>query len=142
MTAFTIAALLQFSVVTSAAQSYGDAYQASADSGRPLLVMVGAEWCPGCVTMKQSVIPQVERNGALKEVAFAYVNTDQQGRLAKKLMRGGSIPQLIAFRKTRSGWQREQLTGAQSASAVESFIRTQCEKSSEPVEKLSSYLKQ
>ena len=139
MTAFTIAALLQFSVVTSGAQSYGDAYQASADSGRPLLVMVGAEWCPGCVTMKQSVIPQVERNGALKEVAFAYVNTDQQGRLAKKLMRGGSIPQLIAFRKTRSGWQREQLTGAHSASAVESFIRTQCEKSSQPVEQLSSY---
>lgn len=125
MTAFTLAALLQFSVVTSGAQSYNEAYRSTADTGRPLVVMVGAEWCPACVEMKQSVMPVVQRNGALKKVAYAYVNTDQQGPLAQKLMRGGSIPQLIVFRKTADGWKRDQLTGAHSASEVETFIRTQ-----------------
>ena len=132
MTAFTLAALLQFSVVTSGTQSYNEAYRTTEDTGRPLVVMVGAEWCPGCVQMKHSVMPVVERNGGLKNVAYAYVNTDQQGPLAQKLMRGGSIPQLIVFRKTADGWKRDQLTGAHSPTEVESFIRARSQADADP----------
>jgi hypothetical protein len=72
--------------------------------------------------MKYSTIPQVERKGGLNKVAFAYVNTDHDSELAGKLMRGSSIPQLVMYRKTDSGWQRQQLTGAQSTGAIEAFL--------------------
>ena len=55
-------------------------------------------------------------------MAFAYVNTDADGELAGKLMQGGSIPQLVMYRKTDDGWTRKQLTGAQSTSNVEAFL--------------------
>ena len=72
--------------------------------------------------MKYSSIPQVEKSGGLSKVAFAYVNTDQQGELAGKLMKGGSIPQLVMYRKSGKKWERQQLTGAQSASAIQAFL--------------------
>jgi hypothetical protein len=72
--------------------------------------------------MKNAVIPQLEKRGTLRKVAFTAVNTDQQGELARKLMRGGSIPQLIVFRRTAKGWRREQFTGARSVKETERFI--------------------
>jgi thiol-disulfide isomerase/thioredoxin len=146
VTAFAMAALLQISAVTTGAQTYDDAYRTTNDTGKPLVVMIGTEWCPACVQMKQSVIPQVKRNGVLKKVAFALVNSDEQGPLAQRLMRGGSIPQLIVFRKTASGgWKRNELIGAHSASEVESFIRAESAaaeaKPATPVSKLSSFPK-
>ena len=50
------------------------------------------------------------------------VNSDKQHELAGKLMQGQSIPQLILFRKTATGWSREQLTGAHSVQETQSFI--------------------
>jgi hypothetical protein len=39
------------------------------------------------------------------------------------MMEGGSIPQVLMFRKTADGWQREKLSGGNSASAIVSFLR-------------------
>ena len=126
MSSMTLALLLQASLLAATADSsspqYAEAYQESAESGRPLLVLVGADWCPACERMKSSVIPQVRQRGGLKKIAFATVNTDQHSALASKLMSGGSIPQLILYRKTSAGWERHQLTGAQSPSSVQEFI--------------------
>jgi hypothetical protein len=72
--------------------------------------------------MKYSSIPQLEKSGGLKKVAFAYVNTDQQSELAGKLMKGSSIPQLVMYRKSAGKWERQQLTGAQSADAIQAFL--------------------
>ena len=72
--------------------------------------------------MKHSTIATLQRNGKLHDVAFTMVNTDSEPELARKLMRGGSIPQLIVFSNTAQGWKRLQLTGAQSTSSVESLI--------------------
>jgi thioredoxin-like negative regulator of GroEL len=117
-----VSALLQISVLTTGANNYDQAYRITNETGRPLVVLVGADWCQGCQTMKQSVIPQLERRGSLASVAFATVNTDQQERLAHSLMRGGSIPQLIMYVKTDEGWQRKQMVGAKSVQEVESFL--------------------
>lgn len=113
---------LQISALSTGAFTYRDAYERAEKTGQPLVVLVGADWCPGCQTMKQSVIPQLVRQGALDRVAFAMVNTDREHALAGQLMRGGSIPQLVMFRKTATGWQRQQLTGAQSVGATASFL--------------------
>jgi thiol-disulfide isomerase/thioredoxin len=103
--------------------TYEVAYnKAVAEKGTPLVVLVGADWCPACQAMKQSVLPQVKRDGGLTRVAFAMVNTDRDSVLAHQLMVGGSIPQLVMFVKTDDGWTRRQLTGNQSVSLVEGFI--------------------
>jgi thioredoxin-like negative regulator of GroEL len=123
MTSLTLSAVLQLSVLSTGANTYAEAHKINAETGRPIVVLVGADWCPGCRTMKNSVMPSVAEQGLLKKVAYAQVNTDKEGELAKKLMRGGSIPQLIMYRKTADGWQRSSLVGAQSRARIEAFIQ-------------------
>jgi thioredoxin-like negative regulator of GroEL len=103
--------------------TYTEAYAQAQAQEKPLVVLVGAEWCPACVTMKKSTIPQVAQNGIFKDVAFTVVDTDRQADIAQQVMEGGSIPQLIMFHKTSEGWKRERLTGGQSASAILAFLR-------------------
>lgn len=126
MTSLTLSIVLQATLVAAAPEAstsqYTTAYHQSADTGEPLVVLVGAEWCPGCQTMKSSIVPQLRRRGILSRVAFAQVNSDRERGLAGKLMSGGSIPQLLMFYRTADGWKRQQLTGAQSVTTVESFI--------------------
>jgi thiol-disulfide isomerase/thioredoxin len=120
VTTLTFGILLQVSLLATDGHNYADAYRNTQSTGKPLVVLVGADWCPGCQTMKNSVIPQLEKQGGLSNVAFAYVNADS--KLAHKLMQGGSIPQLIMFRQSSTGWTREQLVGAHSVSDTKSFI--------------------
>jgi thioredoxin-like negative regulator of GroEL len=110
-------------LATTSSTSYDEAYRlATADEGRPLVVLVGADWCPACQRMKQAVMPELQQRGSLAHVAFAVVNTDREGALASQLMEGSSIPQLVMYVKTGAGWSRRQLTGAQSVTDVEGFV--------------------
>jgi thiol-disulfide isomerase/thioredoxin len=113
---------MQVSLLATSANNYDQAYKVTNETGRPLVVLVGADWCPGCQTMKRSVIPQLQQRGSLEGVSFATVNTDQQEKLAGNLMRGGSIPQLIMYTKTDKGWMRKQIVGARSVEEVEAFL--------------------
>jgi thioredoxin-like negative regulator of GroEL len=122
MIQLTLNLLMQAAAVTAGGQDYATAFKETADTGRPLVVLIGADWCPGCRQMKYTAIPEVEKKGGLSKVAFAYVNTDQQSDLAGKLMQGGSIPQLVMYQKTETGWKRQQLTGAQSPSDIQAFL--------------------
>ena len=122
MTAFSLAAALQVAILAPAADSYAEAYRLTAETGRPMVVMVSAEWCCACQTMKKNVIPQVRQRGSLRRVAFAVVNLDRQRKLGKKLTRGGPIPQLLMFRKAPDGWKLSRLVGGQSVPKVEAFI--------------------
>jgi thiol-disulfide isomerase/thioredoxin len=122
MTQLTLNVLLQVAAVGAGGRDYATAYHQAIDSGKPLVVLVGADWCPGCQQMKNAAIPEVEKHGGLSKVAFAHVNTDNQHELAGKLMRGGSIPQLVMYYKTPDGWKREQITGATSAGAIQAFL--------------------
>lgn len=122
MTTFSLAAALQLSILAPAADTYAEAYRLTAKTGRPMVVMVGAEWCPACKTMEKSVIPQVRRRGRLGRVAFAVVDLDRQGKLGKTLTRGGPIPQLLMFRRAPDGWRLSRLVGGQSVPNVEAFI--------------------
>ncbi len=111
--------------LTTGASPYAEARQQSLDTGRPFVVLVGADWCPHCVTMKKSVIPQVRRTGILDDVHFVQVDTDGQPDLANKLMKGSGIPQLVMFRKKADGdaWLRTRITGGQSVKGVTAFIK-------------------
>ncbi len=131
----TLNILLQAAALTAGGQDYATAYKETQESGRPLVVLVGADWCPGCRQMKNATMPELERTGGLSNVTVAYVNTDHEGSLAGKLMKGSSIPQLIVYHKTDAGWKRQQLTGAHSASDVQALLERAAEAS---VPKISS----
>jgi len=122
MTALTFAALLQASVLATGAETYAYAHRATAETGQPMVVMVGADWCPACQAMEQNIIPQVRQRGIFRRVAFAIVNVDRERELATQLTSGGPIPQLITFHKTSVGWRRRVLIGGQTVETVESFI--------------------
>ena len=122
MIQLTLNVLLQVAAVGAGGHEYASAYNKAIETGKPLVVLVGADWCPGCQQMKNAAIPEVEKHGGLNKVAFAHVNTDNQHELAGKLMRGGSIPQLVMYYKTGGGWKREQITGATSAGAIQAFL--------------------
>lgn len=123
MTGLAATVLLQAALMTTGAQPYEDAFKDHEASGKPLLVLVGADWCPACVTMKTGTLARMERTGKLKKVAFSIVNTDNDRKVAGSVMRGGTIPQLVMFTRNAEGkWDRQQLTGAQSEQAVEQLI--------------------
>src|SRR5687768_11420210 len=66
--------------------TYAQAHKVTAETGRPLVILVGADWCSACRRMKQDAMPEVAQRGLLNKVSFAVVNTDREGPLAKKLI--------------------------------------------------------
>src|SRR3954467_6621613 len=117
----TLALVLVHQVLAAGPLSYQAALREAQSLQRPLVVLVGADWCPGCRTMKQRVMPALARRGALRPVTFTHVDADADAATAKQLMRGSGIPQLIVLSRTNDGrWHREQITGAASESEVES----------------------
>jgi len=120
MTGFALIALqAALSVATS---PYAEAHKRSTETGQPLVVLVGTDWCSHCRTMKTTVIPRIRQKGLLAKVAFAAVDSERQPALAGKLMQGSSIPQLVMYWQTDRGWRRSQMTGSQSVTAIEEFI--------------------
>lgn len=122
MTSLSLAVILQMSLLASGDESYAEAHKQVIQSGGPMVVMVTADWCPACQTMKTSVLPEVRQHGILRKVAFAIVNVDREQELGKKLSAGGPIPQLLMFRRGPDGWRLRRLVGGQSTETVEEFI--------------------
>lgn len=122
MTSLSLAVVLQMALLANGENSYADAHAQVLKTGEPMVVMVTANWCPACETMKKNVLPQVEEHGVLGRVIFAVVNVDREQELGKRLMNGGPIPQLLMFRRTDAGWRLRRLIGGHSTAQVEEFI--------------------
>lgn len=106
------------------AHNYAEAYRKSQIEGKPLMVIVSAQWCPACHTLKDTTIRDLETSGQLSEVNLAVVDRDVEPELARQLMREQRIPQIIVFSKTDSGrWERSQLIGFQAQGPVRGLIR-------------------
>ena len=103
-------------------ETYAAAYKVIAETGRPMVVMVGTEWCPPCQAMKRHILPELRKRRCFGKIVFARVNADDEAALAKRLTGGGPVPQLIMFRKTENGWARRKLIGKQSVETVEQFV--------------------
>ena len=115
--------VLQLAVLTAEPSGYERAFKEAESKQRPLLVLVGAQWCPSCQTMKQTVLPRMASRGDLAAVSFVAVDADADAELAGQLLRGNSVPQLIAFSRQPGGkWKREQITGLASDAAIQGLI--------------------
>jgi thiol-disulfide isomerase/thioredoxin len=109
-------------VVAAGPETYAEAHHVTIETGKPMVVMVCTDWCMPCQMMKKAILPRVRQRGLLRKVSFAMVNPDHDSDLAEKLTDGGPIPQLVMFRKTADGWNRQKLVGGQSVESVETFI--------------------
>jgi thioredoxin-like negative regulator of GroEL len=106
-----------------AAPSYSQALREANASGKPLVVLVGADWCPACVTLKDRVLPQLKKRGLLDHVVLCYLDYDRERELAEKITRGSVIPEMVHFAKQGEGWKVKRLIGGASVSQVEAFVR-------------------
>ncbi|MEM1227388.1 MAG: thioredoxin family protein [Planctomycetota bacterium] len=106
-------------------QNYTLAYKKSVEEQKPLMVVVGAEWCPACKVLKTTTIANMEQTGELDSVSVAVVDRDAEPELAKKLMKDEKmIPQIILYHKSSDGrWNRRRLTGYQPVQPVRSLLR-------------------
>lgn len=133
MSGVLLSLLMQTTWAATGAETYAEAYKQMEASGQPMLVVVGADWCPACVRMKRSTIPALVSGGHLENVPVAFVNADREPELARKLMRGGTIPQVMVFRNTASGWHRRQLTGGASSGSVLAMVNEARKLQAKPV---------
>ena len=105
-------------------QNYADAYRNSISEQKPLLVVVGAPWCPACTSLKESTIKPMADSGELDEVSFAMINKDEDPELARELTKGEQlIPQIILFTPKEGSWKRQKLRGFQSRQPIRRLIR-------------------
>lgn len=105
-------------------QNYADAYKASIDDEKPLMIVVGAPWCHACNVLKESTIKPMADSGELDGVSLTVINPDDQPELAKQLTEGEEmLPQIIVFTKDHGRWKRRKLTGFQTKQPVRSLIR-------------------
>jgi thioredoxin-like negative regulator of GroEL len=114
--------VLQAALLATAGETYSEAHKATTEKGYPLVVVVGATWCPACKDLKDNVIPEVKRHGLLRNVAFAQVDLDQEHDLGAELTEGGPIPQIVVYRKTPLGWLLRRMVGGHDVKSVEEFI--------------------
>ena len=106
-------------------QSYADAYAESVQEEKPLMVVVGAPWCPACNVLKDATIEPMVKTGELTDVSIAVIDRDADPELVEQLTEGEKmLPQIIVYSKdTEGAWQRRRLMGFQPKQPVRSLIR-------------------
>ena len=102
-----------------------------------MIVVLGAEWCPACVILKQQTIPEAQRRGALQKVELTHVNIDKQKAVAAKLLKGRQIPQMIRMEWLDSGgWAVTRFKGVPGVEGVQQFARTETAKQKKPTRRV------
>jgi thiol:disulfide interchange protein len=103
--------------------AYEAAYRKAQEEKKPLVVLVGADWCPACKTMKAETIEPMKKSGELKEVVYTQLDKDAHSELASQVMQGKTLPQIVVFSEGENGWKRYSLTGMQTPRRVKELIR-------------------
>ena len=105
-------------------RDYDSAYKEAVSGNKPLMVVVGAEWCPACNVLKHTTINPMVRTGELDQVSVALVDKDKNPELVKQLTKGEKmLPQIIVFTPTKTGWTRRKLMGYQPKQPVRNLVR-------------------
>lgn len=78
--------------------SYSDAYATAERQGRPLLILLSAEWCPACKEFKKRTLDPMYENGELRPFVYYVLDVDREPDVADRL-RGmyRPLPQLKVF---------------------------------------------
>ena len=100
-------------------QPYQDVYSTK----RPFIVIVGADWCYACQILKRKTVLEVANEGGFKGIGVAYVDYDRDAKLAKQLMKGTSIPQVIRFQRHGNKWSVKRLKGTLNHQTLMKFAQ-------------------
>lgn len=103
-------------------ETYAEAHAANAKDGKPILVAVGAEWCPGCKT-DEATLAAIRKAGGLAGVHYAHVDVDAEPALARRLLVGTAIPQTVLYRREGKRWTAKRLKGPQTRAAFEALLK-------------------
>jgi thiol:disulfide interchange protein len=117
--------LLLISVLTTSPverPSYEAAYRQAQEEHKPLLIIVGADWCAACKTLKANTIEPMQSSGKLENVVVTVIDKDARPDLAEKLMEGKTLPQLVVFAQGSEGWKKFSVTGMQSEHRVKELL--------------------
>jgi len=109
--------------------SFEQAYHRAKDTKRPLIVVIGATWCPSCVQLKDAVFPTLQERGDFDKVELTLIDIDRQKVLAEKLLRGRNrIPQIVRMDWNGETWDIRRLspkdTNPKSLSSLAGNINT------------------
>lgn len=105
-------------------QDYAKAYEESVTENKPLMVVVGAPWCPACNVLKESTLKPMVKTGELDSVSVAVINRDDNPELVKELTGGvAMLPQIIMYSNDNGRWHRRRLMGFQPKQPVRSLIQ-------------------
>ena len=134
MLGLTLAVVLQASVISADPDvyNYQEARAIASKEGTPIVVLVGATWCPACVQMKTSVMPSLKKQGKLNNVLYVELDIDKEKKLGHQMLEGTRIPQLVMYYHEGDVWKNQRLIGGQSTTSVERFIQNGIELSQTP----------
>lgn len=106
-------------------QNYADAYKRSVMEDKPLMIVVGAPWCPACNVLKDTTLSPMVDSGELDDVSLVMINRDEDPELANQVTNGvRTLPQIIVYSKEETGkWTRRRLVGFQTRQPIRTLIR-------------------
>lgn len=111
---------------------YAEAYAKAEKEKKPLVVLIGAEWCASCKTMKSETIVEMKKEDDFKEVVFTVVDVDNiDGEILEGLLivdektkqKIRTYPQIVVFNKRDDAWKKFGLPGRQSRPRVLELLK-------------------
>lgn len=123
MVGIMLVVLLEASKISHGWQDYDAAYWEMERTGRPMVVLVTAEWCGPCRQLKSNVLPDPQIKGLLRDYTCAMVDLDQEPSLAQQLGGSEGVPFMAVYVPDGDGWKRRTLRGYQSVDSLAQFLR-------------------
>lgn len=92
---------------------YDEAYRNAMEHNKPLVVVVGADWCPACVEVKRRIFPNLFKRLQRNRFCYAEVDFDNERQLSYQLMESGvdTLPQTIIYYRENDNWRKKRWVG-------------------------------
>ncbi len=129
--------VLHIALSSTSGSKYQEAYNRAEKAGKPLLVLVGTDRSPDCRVMQQQTMPELHRAGALENLVFVAVDSEDSPALTRQLLRGDSLPQLVLYTPVGKLWRRTHLSGEQSQSEILAYLQREIVRGQEVAQKAS-----
>ncbi len=108
-----------------ATATFGQTYEqglAKAESTKsPLVIVVTTQWCGPCKLLKSEI--ETMRKAELKDAVIVFVDAEARPDLAKQLMDGQTVPQVVMFHQSRGVWYRVRAVGRQSKDRILEMLK-------------------
>lgn len=102
-------------------QSYERGLAKAESTNSPLVIVVTTQWCGPCKALKAEI--ETMRKAELRNAVVVYIDAEADPDLAKQLMDGTTVPQVIMYRRTNGIWRRVRAVGLQTRDRIAEMLR-------------------